>query len=311
MLFTALITALEVKVAPETISAPSKGPTLPMNWFRKASSVQGLAMASVSPEASTTRVAMVPSALKVAVTFTSDSRPLAEAVFAPSGRGSATVSTAGSSAAPEPKGTASGLAGASTAAFTAFTTAVDVTVAPASASMFSPMAKGAVLPTNCSAKVGSSMQRVPKEGVSPEDSMARPVMAPAASMVSWTLTSEAKPLAEPSWMSPVRVICSTGFFSATPKTSTGSVRSMFRMSATVPRAILEALSTAVEVTVAPDSASMEPPSFRSMPTNCSVWFSASQREPKPEVSAKVVSPIFAPVTLPSVPTPRVTATGPA
>ena len=181
---TALNTALEVKVAPATASKLSKGPALPMNWLRKASSVQGVAIAAVSPEASTVRVAMVPSALKVATTFTSDSRPLAEADFAPSGRASAAASTAGSSSAPEPKGTASGLAGASTAALTAATTAVEVTVAPARASMFSPMAKGAVLPTNCWAKEASSMQRVPKPEVSPEDSMARPVMAPEASLVS-------------------------------------------------------------------------------------------------------------------------------
>ena len=214
---------------------------------------------------------MVPSSFRVMVTFTSDSRPLAEAVFAPSGTGWAETSTAGSSTAVSaPKGTALGLAGASTAAFTAFTTAVEVTVAPASASMLPPIAKGAVLPTNCWAKVGSSMQRVPKPAVSPEDSMARPVITPAASLVSWTRTSEAKPLAEPSWMSPVRVICSTGFFSATPKTSTGSVRSMPRMSLTTPRAVLEAFSTAVEVMVAPERASIAPPSFTSMPTNCSV-----------------------------------------
>ena len=296
-----------MKVAPVTTSAV-KGPALPMNCARKASSFTMSHTGGTCLLLSMAIVAMVPSSLKVTVTPTSaPMKPGAEATLAPSGSASAEVSSAVSA----PKGTASGLAGASTAAFTAATTAVEVTVAPDRASMFSPMAKGAVLPTNCSAKVGSSMQRVPKPAVSPEDSMARPVMAPLASMVSWTLTSEAKPLAEPSWISPVRAICSTGFFSATPKTSTGSVRSMFSTSATVPRAMLEAFSTAVEVTVAPDRASMAPPSFRSMPTNCSVWFSASQREPKPEVSAKEVSPILAPVTLPSVPMPRVTATGPA
>ena len=51
-----------------------------MNWLRKASSVQGAAMAGVSPEASTAMVAMVPSSFRVMVTDTSDIRPRAEAV---------------------------------------------------------------------------------------------------------------------------------------------------------------------------------------------------------------------------------------
>ena len=309
-LFTASMTALEVTEAPASTSA-STGAVLPMNWLMKvSSSPQRVPKPGVSSPDFTISSAMAPLASTVSCTVTSDWKPWALPVLTSPVR-VATASTAGSSAVSEPKGTASGLAGASTAAFTAFTTAVEVTVAPARASMLPPMAKGAVLPTNCSAKVGSSMQRVPKPAVSPEDSMARPVMAPDASLVSCTRTSEAKPLAEPSWMSPVRAICSTGFFSATPKTSTGSVRSMPRTPLTAARAVLEAFSTAVEVTVAPDRASMAPPAFRSMPTNCSAWFGASQREPKPLVSAKEVSPIFAPVTTPSVPTPRVTATGPA
>ena len=302
-------TALEVKVAPETTSTPSKGPFLPMNWLRKASSVQGVAMPAVSPEASTVRVAMVPSSLKVAVTVTSDSRPLAEAVFAPSGRGSAAVSTTGSSAVSEPKGAASGLAGASTAALTALTTAVEVTVAPAMASMFSPMAKGAVFPMNCSAKAGSSMQRVPKPAVSPEDSMARPVMAPEASLVSWTRTSEAKPRALPSWMSPSRAICSTTTLAGAPRLSTGAVYSMFSRAAAVSRALLDASMTALEVTVAPEMASMEPPSAMAMSLKVSsrsvLFFHLS---PMPAVSLKLLSPTFAPVITPFMSTPRVTAT---
>ena len=307
--FTASMTALEVTVAPVRASA-STGAVLPMNWLRNASSSpQRVPKPGVSSPDLTISSAIAPFSSTVSSTTTSDWKPRAVPVLTSPPR--ATVSTTGSSAVSLPKGTASGLAGASTAAFTAFTTAVEVTVAPARASMLPPMEKGAVLPTNCSAKAGSSMQRVPKEGVSPEDSMARPVMAPASSMVSCTRTSLAKPRAEPSWMSPTRAICSTGFFSATPKTSTGSVRSMPRTVFTAAMAVLEAFSTAVEVTVAPDRASIAPPSARLMPTNCSVWLAASQREPKPEVSAKLLSPILAPVTTPSVSTPRVTATGPA
>ena len=120
--FTAVMTALEVKVAPDTTSAPSKGPFLPMNWLRKASSVQGFAIASVSPEASTVMVAMVPSSFRVMVTFTSDSRPLAEAVLPPS----------------------TGAASSAYRAFTASITALEVKVAPATTSAV----KGAALPMN-------------------------------------------------------------------------------------------------------------------------------------------------------------------
>ena len=202
-------------------------------------------------------------------------------------------------------------AGAATAAFTASTTALEVTVAPASASMPSPMATGAVLPTNCAAKAASSMQRVPKPAVSLAESITMPLIAPAASMVSLTVTSDWKPRAVPTSTSPVSSICSTGAFSATPKASTGSVRPLPITVLTAASALLAAFRTAVEVTVAPDSASMLPPAVTSIPLNCSHLSSASQREPKPFVSTKFVSPIFAPVILPSLPTPRVTATGPA
>ena len=173
MLFTALITALEVKVAPVTTSAPSKGPALPMNCARKASSVQGLAMASVSPEASTTRVAMVPSALKVAVTFTSDSRPFAEAVLV-SAAGAAASSSAGNML------------------FTALITALEVKVAPVTTSAPS---KGPALPMNWDRKA-SSVQGLAMASVSPEASTTRVAMVPSALKVAVTFTSDSRPLAE-------------------------------------------------------------------------------------------------------------------
>ena len=134
MEFTALITALEVKVAPETTSTPSKGPFLPMNWLRKASSVQGAAIAAVSPEASTAIVAMAPSSFRVMVTFTSDSRPFAEAVISAAAGASVGIST---SATATPM-----------AALAASITALEVTVAPESASIPSPRSGVAFLPMN-------------------------------------------------------------------------------------------------------------------------------------------------------------------
>ena len=132
-LFTALITALEVKVAPATTSAV-KGPFLPMNWLRKASSVQGVAIAAVSPEASTTIVAMVPSAFRVTVTFTSDSRPFAEAVSS-----SAAGASAMGSSSP-----ATDISWVGNMLFRASITPWEVKVAPATVSAV----KGPFLPMN-------------------------------------------------------------------------------------------------------------------------------------------------------------------
>ena len=75
-------------------------------------------------------------------------------------------------------------------------------------------------------------------------------------------------------------------------------------------ALLVASSTAVEVTVAPDSFSKLPPFTASRPTNWSRKLCSCARVPMPALSAKEVSPTTHPVTRPSWPTPSVTATGP-
>ena len=82
-------------------------------------------------------------------------------------------------------------------------------------------------------------------------------------------------------------------------------------SATQRRAALVASLTAVEVMVAPLRAWKAPPLMASMPTNCSAKAGSLARAPKLAVSAKFRSPTTQPVTRPSVPTPRVTATSPA
>ena len=257
---------------------------------------------------------MAPSSFRVRVTVTSPLKPGAEAVLASAGRGSATVSTTGSSVSASPprlKGTASGFSGAAQAALTALMTALEVMVAPVRTSMFSPAAKGADLPTNCCANSGSVVARVPKPMVSPMASIFRPVTTPASSMVSWTRTSEAKPRALPSWMPPSRATCSTTGAAGVPF-STTSRAAMPRTSLMQLTAALVAFSTALEVTVAPVMASMEPPLAVSIRVNCSQRsVSAFHFMPKPAVSAKLPSPMTAPVTMPSSPTPRVTATGPA
>ena len=257
---------------------------------------------------------MAPFSSRVTTAFTSEAKPRAVPTSASAGRGWATVSTAGSSAPASPprsKGTASGFTGAAQAALTASMTALEVTVAPVSVSMFSPAAKGAALPTNCWANSGSVLARVPKPIVSPMASMFRPVTTPASSMVSWTRTSEAKPLALPSWMPPSRATCSTTGAAGVPFSTTSRAATP-RASLTQLMAALVAFSTALEVTVAPVMASMAPPFAVSICLNCSQRsVSSFQRMPKPAVSAKLVSPMTAPVTIPSLPTPRVTATGPA
>ena len=262
---------------------------------------------------SMSRVAMVPSSFRVRVTETPPPKPLPVPVLAPAGTGVATVSTTGSpvSSPPRLKGTASGFSGAAQASLTASITALEVMVAPVSTSMFSPAAKGAVLPINCWANSGSVVARVPKPMVSPMASMFRPVTTPASSMVSWTRTSEAKPRWLPSWMPPSRATCSTLGAAGVPF-STTSRASTPRTSLTQLMAALVAFSTAPEVTVAPVMASMEPPLTVSIRVNCSQRsVSSFHFIPKPAVSAKLVSPMTAPVTMPSLPTPRVTATGPA
>ena len=202
-LFSASMMPLLVIVEPVMMSMPfspaTNGPFLPMNWPSHASSAHLSPIVAVWLDTSTVRVAMVPSSFRVTFTVTSPpmlpiTKPGADAVRVPAGTGSAEVSTEGSSTSSSPpprlKGTASGLTGAAQASFTASTTAVEVTVAPASASMPAPRVKGALLPINCSAKLASVVARVPKPMVSPMELMFRPVMTFASSIVSWTSTSD-------------------------------------------------------------------------------------------------------------------------
>ena len=95
-------------------------------------------------------------------------------------------------------------AGAVRAWLRASTTAVEVMVAPESASTFSPRANGPDLPTNCFWKSSSSITRWPKPGVSQLASIWMAVTTPASSKVAFTVTSPPKPLAEPVCTSPVR-----------------------------------------------------------------------------------------------------------
>ncbi len=290
---TAFTTASEVTVAPDRASTPSPMatvPDLPINcWIKAASSAQRVPKPGVSLAESITMEAMAPFST-VMVTVTSLWKPPAVPVKA-----------------------AGAEAGAASAALMAFTTASEVTVAPVRASMPSPMAKGPVLPTNCSIKAASSAQRVPKPGVSLEESMFRAVTAPVSSRETSTVTSLWKPPAVPLRTSPVMgAEGAAGFSAGAPKATRGDTAGSFSRATLVTqcRALLTASSTALEVTVAPDRASKEPPLTASMPTNWS-WNDASlARVPKPGVSAKLVSPTAQPVTRPSGPTPRVTATSP-
>ena len=150
------------------------------------------------------------------------------------------------------------------ALFTASTTALLVTVAPLSASMFSPMAKGPLWPMNCSANSGSSITRVPMYSVWVEASMYSLLTLPSSPTVTFTMTTASpKPLAvvrrEPS----SSVV--TGAFS-----SAGA-------SLVKPRALFTASTTALLVMVAPLSASMFSPMAKgpAWPMNCSAKAASS------------------------------------
>ena len=135
---TASTTAVEVMVAPVTASTPSprvSGADLPMNWLVKASSAQRWPRPSVSPEASTVSVAIAPAPSVVRVTVTSLTKPFLLAVMPSAAAGAAPL--------------------------TASITALEVMVAPVSASTPST---GIVLPMKRSVN-SASMQRWPRPGV--------------------------------------------------------------------------------------------------------------------------------------------------
>ena len=140
-------------------------------------------------------------------------------------------------------------------------------VAPDSTSTFSPAVKGAVLPMNWFRNASSSAQRVPKPGVSLAEPISMDSTAPLASKVAVTVTSDWKPCAVA--VLPVTGAGAAGFFSATPNASrlpsAGALPSA--TSLTHLSALLEASSTAVEVTVAPERHSIMPPSATTRPSN--------------------------------------------
>ena len=182
------------------------------------------------------------------------------------------------------------------ATFRASITALEVTVAPESTSMPSPTTKGPFLPMNWLMKASSVAQRVPKPEVSSAEPMLRAAMVPSSFRVTDTFTSLWKPWAVPmilsagagsapgaanspevtlpsstvrfTFISPVKP--SAGATTAAPSAFTPTVpfspsaRMVTGASAapTLARAALAASTTAVEVTVAPDRASMFSPRVR-------------------------------------------------
>ena len=145
--FTASTTAVEVIVAlaiASTFSPSVNGPVLPMNWFLNSSSCARAPKPGVSANLSSPIVisAILPSASRPSSTYTSPPKPffVALTVFTTSAAGRA-VSSAGACACSAVPASAS---------FTASTTAVEVIVALAIASTFSPSVNGPVWPINCS-----------------------------------------------------------------------------------------------------------------------------------------------------------------
>ena len=126
---------------------------------------------------------------RVAVTVTSLAKPFMEALWPSPG----TVASASGSMGPSVAGVAR--------LFRASTTAVEVMVAPATASTSSPRVRGRVLPMNWEVK-SSSAHFWPKPAVSPLASTVSAVMVPL-SRVAVTVTSLAKPFMVAVWPSPV------------------------------------------------------------------------------------------------------------
>ena len=157
-----------------------------MNWEVKSSSAHFWPKPAVSPLASTVSAVMVPLS-RVAVTVTSLAKPFIVAVASSPAAGASAASSASS-------------AGAAARLFKASTTAVDVMVAPATASTSSPRVTGRVLPMNCAVK-SSSAHFWPKPAVSPLASTVSAVITPS-SRVAVTVTSLEKPFMEALWPSP-------------------------------------------------------------------------------------------------------------
>ena len=140
---------------------------------------------------------------------------------------------------------------AGTVLFSAVTMAVEVMVAPESASTSLSSSRGSFLPMNCLRKSSSSMVRWPKPGVSPSASILMEVMALSSSMVAVTVTSLWKPCAAPE----MGVPSATGASVAAGSSVAAGAAALFTAS-----------STAVEVMVAPESAST-PSTGRVLPMN--------------------------------------------
>ena len=218
--------------------------------------------------------AILPSASITTVTLTSDWKPFAEAVFSSPSTAGATSSAAGARE------------------FRASIIALEVMVAPDSTSTPST---GRVLPMNWFRKASSSAQRVPKLGVSLEESTLMEAILPSASITTVTLTSDWKPFAEAVFSSPSTAGTSsttgatnspvaTAPFSTVRLTFTSPVKPSLAVTiaspfaftdsvafspsaitvagtspsaGTLARAASTASITALEVTVAPDRASTE------------------------------------------------------
>lgn len=145
MLFTASTTSCDVMVALVTASMFSfstNGAFLPMNWLVNASFSHSCPNPGVCEDASTNKEVITPS-----------SSVMPTPIYPPL------------KACTETHVAFSAIAGALNAALIASTTAVEVTVAPVSASAFSPRINGPLLSRNCHLKSPFSAHFVPIPGV--------------------------------------------------------------------------------------------------------------------------------------------------
>ena len=271
-------------MAPVSASIPFspkvKGPALPINWSVNSASDARFPRPSVSFGVSMVRALIVPSSFFSAWTVTSPPKPCSVAsVTEPAAAGSSCVFVS--------SGAASSPAASRLIAFRA---AVEVTVAPDRASIpSSPKVNGPLLPMNCSVNSASDA-RLPRPSVSFGVSMVRALIVPSSFFSARTVTSPPKPCSVASEAEPAAAGSAAG---SSVGSSAGSAAGSSSFSASAGTASspvmirLIAFRAAVEVTVAPDRASIpSSPKVNGplLPMNCSVNSASDARLPRPSVS---------------------------
>ena len=316
---TPFTTAVEVMVAPDTPSTSVPRvtePDLPINWLVNASSFALAPKPGVSANLSppTVRLVMAPLSSTVMVTSMGPPNPSTVAV---ADLPSAADAAMGSSGALVASGAAVLCASVpplntANASLTPFTTAVEVIVAPETASTSVPRATEPDLPINWLVKA-SSLAFAPKPGVSANLSppTVRLAMAPLSSTVTVTSMGPAKPSTVTVADLPSAAGTTVGSSGAWVASGAG-VDCATGAPLKAASASFTPLTTAVEVMVAPDTPSTSVPRATEpdLPINWLVKASSCAFAPKPGVSANCSPPTVRAVIAPASSTVTITSMGP-